>query len=84
MLVVIFLLFYFILIRPQTKRNKEYRELINKVKKGDEVVTSGGMLGKVTSVDEQYIKIIIAEGIEIPLQKTAVSAVLPKGSLKSI
>lgn len=84
MIAAIFVLFYFMLIRPQNKRAKEHRTLIGSLKKGDEIITSGGMLGKVASIDEQYLKVSIAEGIEISLQKSAVSTVLPKGTLKSI
>ncbi|KGP63373.1 preprotein translocase subunit YidC [Legionella norrlandica] len=84
MLVAIFVLFYFMLIRPQNKRAKEHRELLNRLKKGDEIVTAGGILAKVVSLDDQYIKVSPAEGIEINLQKGAVTAVLPKGTLKSL
>ena len=84
MIVAIFVLFYFMLIRPQNKRAKEHRELLSRLKKGDEIITSGGMLAKVVSLDEQYIKVSPAEGIEISLQKGAVSTVLPKGTLKSL
>ncbi|KTD74004.1 preprotein translocase subunit YajC [Legionella tucsonensis] len=84
MIAAIFVLFYFMLIRPQNKRAKEHRELINRLKKGDEIVTSGGMLAKVVSLDDQYIKISVAEGVEINLQKSAVSTVLPKGTIKSL
>lgn len=84
MIAAIFVLFYFMLIRPQNKRAKEHRELLNRLKKGDEIITTGGMLAKVVSLDEQYIKISLAEGIEINLQKGAVSTVLPKGTLKSL
>lgn len=84
MIVAIFVLFYFMLIRPQNKRAKEHRDLIGNLKKGDEIITSGGILAKVISLDDSYIKASIAEGIEISLQKNAVSAVLPKGTLKSI
>ncbi len=84
MIVAIFVLFYFMLIRPQSKRAKEHRELTGKLKKGDEIITSGGMLAKVTSLDEQYIKVSIADGIEVTLQRGAVSTVLPKGTLKSL
>lgn len=72
------------IIRPQSKRAKEHRELINRLKKGDEIVTSGGILAKVVSLDDQYIKVSPAEGIEINLQKGAVTAVLPKGTIKSL
>ena len=72
------------LIRPQNKRAKELRELISKLKKGDEIVTSGGILAKISSIDEQYIKVTVAEGTEVCLQRSAVSTVLPKGTLKSL
>ncbi|KTD31709.1 SecYEG protein translocase auxillary subunit [Legionella moravica] len=84
MIAAIFVLFYFMLIRPQNKKAKEHRELISRLKKGDEIITTGGMLAKVVSLDEQYIKISPAEGIEINMQKGAVSTVLPKGTLKSL
>ncbi|BCA96307.1 preprotein translocase subunit YajC [Legionella antarctica] len=84
MIAAIFVLFYFMLIRPQNKKAKEHRELVSQLKKGDEIITSGGMLAKVVSIDEQYIKVSVAEGIEINLQKGAVSTVLPKGTLKSL
>lgn len=84
MIVAIFVLFYFMLIRPQNKRAREHRELISKLQKGDEIVTTGGMLARVTDLDEQYIKVTIAEGVEVRFQRNAVSAVLPKGTLKSI
>lgn len=84
MIGAIFILFYFMLIRPQSKRAKEHRDLVGKLKKGDEIVTSGGLLGKVSDIGEQFIKVIIAENIEINLQRSSVSSVLPKGTLKSI
>lgn len=84
MIVAIFVLFYFMLIRPQNKRAKEHRELISQLKKGDEIVTTGGILAKLIAVDDQYIKATIAEGVEISLQRSAVSTVLPKGTLKSL
>ena len=72
------------LIRPQSKRAKEHRDVISKLKKGDELITASGLLAKVVSIDEQYIKVLIAEGVEISLQRNAVSTVLPKGTLKSL
>jgi preprotein translocase subunit YajC len=84
MIGVIFVLFYFMLIRPQNKRAKEHRELINKIEKGDEVSTSSGILGRVVQLDEQYLKIAIAESTEITMQRSAVSAVLPKGTLAAL
>jgi preprotein translocase subunit YajC len=84
MIAAIFVVFYFMLIRPQNKRAKEHRELVGTLKKGDEIVTSGGILGKVVSIDEQYLKLALAEGVEITVQRGAVSSVLPKGTLKSL
>ncbi|MFI4918811.1 MAG: preprotein translocase subunit YajC [Legionellales bacterium] len=84
MIAAIFVLFYFMLIRPQNKKAKEHRDLLGRLKKGDEVITSGGILAKVISLDEHYIKVSPAEGIEFNLQKGAVSTVLPKGTLKSL
>lgn len=84
MIAAIFVLFYFMLIRPQNKRAKEHRELVGKLQKGDEIITAGGILGKVSSLDEQYLKISVSEGIEVSLQRSAVSAVLPKGTLKAL
>ncbi|MDF1781919.1 MAG: preprotein translocase subunit YajC [Alcanivoracaceae bacterium] len=77
-------LFYFLLIRPQNKRAKEHRELVGAIAKGDEVITSGGMLGKVAKVTDEYVVIEIANGLEIKLQKASVQATLPKGTIKSI
>ena len=84
MIIAIFVLFYFMLIRPQNKRVKEHRELVSQLKKGDEVVTSGGFIGKVVSMDEQVVKINLAEGVDVNLQRNAVSSVLPKGTMKSL
>jgi len=84
MIGVIFVLFYFMLIRPQNKRAKAHRELVSKLAKGDEITTSSGILGRVVSLDEQYLVLSIAEGTEVTLQRSAVSAVLPKGTLTSL
>ena len=77
------LIFYFILIRPQSKRAKEHRELVAGISKGDEVVTNGGILGKITEVSEQYVTLEVADNVQIKVQKQAVANVLPKGSLKA-
>jgi len=77
------LIFYFILIRPQSKRAKEHRELVAGLSKSDEVITNGGILGKITDVSEQYVSIEIADNVQIKVQKAAVATVLPKGSLKA-
>ena len=84
MIAAILFLGYFMLIRPQNKRAKEHRDLLGRLKKGDEIITTGGILAKVVSLDDQYIKVSPADGIEMNLQKGAVSAVLPKGTLKSL
>lgn len=84
MIAAILFLGYFMLIRPQNKRAKEHRDLLSRLKKGDEIITSSGILAKIVSLDEQYIKVSLAEGVEINIQKAAVSAVLPKGTLKSL
>jgi preprotein translocase subunit YajC len=84
MIAAILFLGYFMLIRPQNKRAKEHRDLLGRLKKGDEIITTGGILAKVVSLDEQYIKVSPADGVELNLQKGAVSAVLPKGTLKSL
>ena len=77
-------IFYFMLIRPQTKRAKEHQNLVNNIAQDDEVVISGGILGKVTKVTEQFITVSIANGTEVIVQKQSISASLPKGTLKSI
>lgn len=82
-LILIFVVFYFMLIRPQMKRAKEHKKLIEALAKNDEVVTSGGLLGKITRVDESFISIEIASGVEIKVQRSAVTSVVPKGTYKS-
>lgn len=77
-------IFYFLIIRPQNKRQKEHKKMIAEIDKGDEVVTAGGMLGKVSKVTDNYIVITISDNVDISVQKHAVTAVLPKGTLKSI
>ncbi|WJF89802.1 preprotein translocase subunit YajC [Paraburkholderia bonniea] len=82
--IAMFAILYFIMIRPQMKRQKEHRNMLAAMAKGDEVVTNGGMLGKVTKVGEAYVSIEITEGTEITVQKGAVTTILPKGTLKSL
>ncbi|HDZ08124.1 preprotein translocase subunit YajC [Pseudohongiella sp.] len=79
-----FLLFYLILWRPQAKRAKEHRELVGGLSKGDEVLTSGGILGRITKVSDDYVTVEVADGVEVSLQKSAIAAALPKGTIKSI
>lgn len=82
-LVLIFVLFYFMLIRPQTKRAKEQKNMVEALVKGDEIVTSGGLLGKITEVDDGFLKVIIADGVEVKIQRQAVSTLIPKGTFKA-
>lgn len=79
-----FVLMYLMLWRPQSKRAKEHKSLIESVAKGDEIMTSGGLLGKVSKVSEEYIAVEVAAGVELKLQKSSVAAVLPKGTIKAI
>ena len=75
---------YLILLRPQSKRAKEHKQLIASISKGDEVMTSGGLLGKVTKVSDDYVALLVAEKVELKLQKSSMAAILPKGTIKSI
>ena len=78
------LIFYFLIFRPQSKRRKEHQALISGIGKGDEVVTAGGITGSVTKVEDDFVKVAIANNVEIRIQKASVSASLPKGTLKSL
>tara|TARA_B100000676_G_scaffold309239_1_gene372235 strand:- start:528 stop:887 length:360 start_codon:yes stop_codon:yes gene_type:complete len=84
MLVVMMVVFYFFLIRPQQKRAKEHKNLVESLSKGDEVVTSGGILGKITKVTDDFVVVEISNNLEIKLQKGSVQATLPKGTIKSV
>ena len=79
-LVVIFVLFYFLLIRPQQKRAKQHKEMVAALSKGEEVVTNGGLLGKVIEVDDNFITVEISSGLNVKVQRQAVSQVMPKGT----
>jgi len=83
-IILMFAVLWFIMIRPQMKRQKESKAMLEALAKNDEVVTAGGILGRVTKVNEQYVTLEISEGTEITVQKNAVTTVLPKGSLKSL
>lgn len=80
----LFLFMYFMIIRPQRKRQKDHQELCSSLSKGDEVVMNSGLLGKIMDVDESYVTIKASDNVELKFQKVAVHAVLPKGTLKSI
>lgn len=84
LLVGFFVVFYFFLWRPQSKRAKEHRNLITSLAKGDEVVTSGGLVGRITKLSDDFIVMAISEGVEVTVQKPAITTLLPKGTLKSI
>ena len=82
-LIVIFAVFYFLLIRPQMKRAKEHKQLVSQLGKGDEVITNGGLLGKITDVSETFVTLELADNVQIKLQRQAVANVMPKGTIKS-
>jgi preprotein translocase subunit YajC len=82
MLVIMFAAMYFLMIRPQMKRQKEHKTMIEALAKGDEIVTAGGLAGKVSKLGETYLSLEIAANVEVQVQRTAVVQVLPKGSLK--
>ena len=81
-LILMFVVLYFVMIRPQMKRQKEHKSMIDALAKGDEVVTSGGLLGKVSKMGETFIGLEIAGGVEVQVQRTAVIQVMPKGTVK--
>jgi preprotein translocase subunit YajC len=83
MMVVFVVIFYFLLIRPQQKKAKEHQALVSKLSAGDEVVTTGGILGKVTEVGDSFVTMEIADGVRIKVQKFQVGSLMPKGTLKS-
>ena len=82
-LVLIFVVFYFLLIRPQNKRQKEHKEMVANVATGDEVVTGGGVLGTVMKVSEQFVHVQVSDGVVLKVQRHTIGAVMPKGTVKS-
>jgi preprotein translocase subunit YajC len=84
MFVIFFLFFYFVMWRPQNRRAKEQRQLLTSLAKGDEVITSGGLLGKIHKISEQYVALSVHNSTEIVVQKSAIVGALPKGTLKSL
>jgi preprotein translocase subunit YajC len=82
--VLLIVVFYFLLIRPQSKRQKEQRSMIDKMMVGDEVMTAGGIVGKIVKLRDNYIVVKIAKEVEITIQKSSIATVLPKGTLDSI
>ncbi len=81
-LVLMFVVLYFVMIRPQMKKQKEHRSMVDALAKGDEVVTSGGVLGKVAKLGDSYLGVEIASGVEVQIQRGSVVQVLPKGTIK--
>ena len=81
-LVLMFVVLYFVMIRPQMKKQKEHRAMIDALSKGDEVATVGGVLGKVSKLGDSYLSLEVASGVELQVQRSAVVQVLPKGSIK--
>ena len=81
-LIVIFVVFYLLLIRPQMKRAKEHKKMVETLAKGDEVVTNGGLLGKITDIGENFISLEIADGVQVKVQRPSVAALMPKGTMK--
>ena len=82
-LLLMFAVLYFVMIRPQMKKQKEHRAMIDALAKGDEIVTAGGLLGKVSKIGDAYIGIELASGVEVQMQRQAVVQVLPKGTIKA-
>ena len=83
-IILMFVVLYFLMIRPQMKRQKETRQMIDALQKGDEVIAAGGVLGRITKVGEAYLTVEIAPNVEISVQKAAVQTLLPKGTLKAV
>jgi preprotein translocase subunit YajC len=83
-IVLMFVVLYFLMIRPQMKRQKEQKAMIDALAKGDEVITAGGILGKVSKVTEAYVTVEVSDGTEIVMQKASITMLLPKGTIKSI
>ncbi len=80
--IILIVAFYFLLIRPQTKRAKEHKQMVQSLKKGDEVVTGGGVLGRIVEVGENFIQLEIANDVQVRIQKQAVGSLMPKGTVK--
>ena len=83
-LIVIFVIFYFLLIRPQSKKAKEQKLMIEALAKGDEIVTNGGVLGKIVKVGDNFIEVEVATGVNLKVQRHAVSMLMPKGTIKEL
>ena len=82
-LILIFVVFWFLLIRPQQKKAKEHKAMVGALSKGDEIVTNGGLLGRITGISDSFITVELAEGMEVRVQRSAVANLMPKGTIKS-
>ena len=83
-IILMFVLLYFLMIRPQMKRAKEHKQMVEALQKGDEVVTAGGVVGRISEMGEAYVNLEIAPSIEVSVQRSAVQTLLPKGTMKSL
>ncbi|RLA02945.1 MAG: preprotein translocase subunit YajC [Gammaproteobacteria bacterium] len=83
-LVFIFVVFYFLLIRPQSKKAKEHKQMVGALAKGDEIVTNGGLLGKLAKVGDNFVEVELTEGVTVKLQRNAIANVMPKGTIKGL
>jgi preprotein translocase subunit YajC len=84
LIVLMFGVLYFLMIRPQMKRAKEHKSLIESLQKGDEVITVGGMLGRISRISDNYVTLEVSNGVEVQVQRPAIQLVLPKGTIKNI
>jgi preprotein translocase subunit YajC len=83
-IILMFVVLYFLMIRPQMKKAKEHKSLVEALSKGDEIITTGGIAGRITKVSDDFVTVAIAENVEIQMQKPAIATVLPKGTLKNL
>lgn len=84
MMIVLFVFVYFVMMRPQMKQAKEHKKMVEALSKGDEVVTAGGMLGRINEVGDNFVVLEVAKDVEIKIQKNSVSALMPKGTVKTL
>jgi preprotein translocase subunit YajC len=83
-LVFIFIVFYFLLIRPQSKKAKEHKQMVEALAKGDEIVTNGGLLGRITKVGDNFVELEVADGVIVKVQRQAAASLMPKGTIKGL
>lgn len=83
-LILIFVVFYFLLIRPQSKRAKEHKKMVEAIAKGDEVVTNGGLLGRISNVGENFVELEVGDSMKVKVQRQAIATLMPKGTIKEL